>query len=106
LDWAHENFDVTYTSPSDTFTIENQQDHFIGDTRNIKTQIVTQSIVLKDAEPYLTYLASQKRWSRTLKEDERKKLAEHVQQDIEKEISEKGSFEELSINGIVIVTRI
>ncbi len=106
LRWAEEHLHVTYTSPSNAFTIESHVELFTKEVHATTTKLITQSIVLHDAEPYVQYMASQKRWSRPLEEEEQKRLFAHVRAEIEKEIAEKGFFEELSINGIVTVQKL
>jgi len=61
-------------------------------------------IHLTDPEPYLNAIKSQKRWSREPSEIEMNELLEHVRTQVQKEIDERGYFEDASINGIIVLT--
>ena len=105
IDWAREHFGVRYVSRSDDFCIETCGDVFNGEHRTIETKLITQNIRLTEAEPYVTYMSTQKRWDRPLSEDETRQLLGHVRRSINATLTQNGSFEETTCNGLVIIQK-
>ncbi|MEK9155551.1 MAG: class I SAM-dependent methyltransferase [Patescibacteria group bacterium] len=106
ITWACREFNVTYTSRTDDFAVENQHDLFNGEHRQIEVTSVTQHIELTSAEPYVSYMSTQKRWNRPLNADEMQRLLDRVRTDINTIIAQQGKFTEVTNNGIVIVNRL
>jgi SAM-dependent methyltransferase len=106
ITWACKEFGVSYISPSDDFCIENKQQLFDGGQRNIGVKTIKQHIHLSEAEPYVAYMSTQNRWSRPLTEAEMNKLLTHVRENVNATLLEKGVFEEITCNGVVIIDRI
>lgn len=104
--WACKEFGVDYISRSDDFCIEDTKGMFQGPDRTVETNVITQHIHLSEAEPYVSYMSTQKRWSRPLTEDEMQKLLDHVRTSINATLLEKGVFEETTSNGVIIVDRV
>lgn len=106
ITWACKEFGISYISRSDDFCIEDKADLFQGDHRSVEIKTVTQHIHLSDAEPYVSYMSTQKRWSRPLTDEEMRQLLAHVRESINATLLEKGVFEETTCNGVVIVDRV
>lgn len=104
-EWFEVTTGISYRSPGDAFTVENDAARFDGDSRTVTAEKLTSIIRLTDAEPYLSYIRTQKRWSRPPTDAELQMLLDHVREEINAEIAARGHFEETSINGIITVTR-
>jgi trans-aconitate methyltransferase len=105
LTWFLAQTGIDYISPSDAFTVDTHTHVFTQQPLKVTISDATQIMRMREPEPYLAYLKSQKRWSREPLEAEMTLLLSHVRQEIEKDIAEKGYFEDASINGIVVLER-
>ncbi len=102
--WLAERTGITYTSPGDACSVENDADRFVGEGRTVTVEKISAVIRLTNAEPILSYIRSQKRWSRPLTDDELEMLLDHARKEVTNAIVTHGSFEEQSVNGIITVT--
>ncbi|MEK7458920.1 MAG: class I SAM-dependent methyltransferase [Patescibacteria group bacterium] len=104
-EWFEVTAGISYRSPGDAFTVENDAARFDGDSRTVTAEKLTSIIRLTNAEPILSYIRSQKRWSRPLTDDALEMLLNHAREEVTNAIATHGSFEEQSVNGIITVTR-
>lgn len=104
--WACKKFGVSYISRSDDFCVEDNGQLFQGDSHKTEIKIVKQHIHLSEAEPYVSYMSAQKRWSRTFTDEEMKQLLVHVRDSINATLRENGVFEEITSNGVIIIDRV
>lgn len=102
--WFAEHTGITYTSPGDACTVENDAHRFTGEGQMVTVEKISAIIRLTNAEPILSYIRSQKRWSRSPTDAELHMLLNHVREEITAEIAVHGYFEETSVNGIIVVT--
>ena len=101
--WFEDQTGISYSAPSDKLTLEKNRDLFEKPGYQTTFIEAVETISLTDAEPYLNYIKSQKRWSREPTPEELNDLYEHVRKSIDTEIKTRGTFEDLSINGIVVM---